>query len=98
MITISIDLTQLDKSRFKTITRKNGNKATFCDLILFDTPHSEYGDYMVKQQVTKEEREQKVQMPILGNGKILGAPKASSPTSTAPDRTTSDDATDDIPF
>lgn len=98
MITISIDLTQLDKTRFKSITRKNGNKATFCDLILFDTPNSDYGDYMVKQQVTKEEREQKVQMPIIGNGKILGTPREASPASKAPERFTSEEQGDDIPF
>lgn len=98
MISISIDLTQLDKARFKTITRKNGNKATFCDLILFDTPNSDYGDYMVKQQVTKEEREQKVQMPILGNGKTLSTGRTASPATAAPDSFAPDHATDDIPF
>lgn len=98
MITISIDLSRLDKERFKTITRKNGDKATFCDLVLFETPESDYGDYMVKQNLSKEDRQAGVQMPILGNGKIITASKAASPASTAPDRTTSDDATDDIPF
>lgn len=39
------------------------------DLVLYETPDSEYGDYLVKQQTTKEEREKKVAMPILGNGK-----------------------------
>lgn len=97
MISISIDLSQLDKSRFKTITRKNGNKATFCDLILFDTPNSEYGDYMVKQQVTKEEREAKVQMPILGNGKVIGTGAPSRGAVTA-SKANDDFASEDIPF
>lgn len=36
------------------------------DLVLFETPESEYGDYMVKQRGEKGE-----QMPILGNGKYF---------------------------
>lgn len=71
MITISIDATRLDKSRFKHITRKNGEKAIFIELVLLETK-SEFGDYLVKQSSTKEEREAKVEMPILGNGKIVG--------------------------
>ena len=36
------------------------------DLVLFETPNSEYGDYMVKQRGKKGEK-----MPILGNAKIF---------------------------
>lgn len=68
MILIQIDVTLLDKARFKEVTRKNGKVAKFCDLVLFES-QSEYGDYIVKQQVTKEERAARVEMPILGNGK-----------------------------
>lgn len=68
MITLSIDVTKLDKERFKHITRKNGDKAIFCELILIETPNGEFGDYMVKQSVSKQEREGGVQLPILGNG------------------------------
>jgi len=71
MITLSIDVTKMDKARFKHITRKNGEKAIFAELVLIETPNGEFGDYMVKQSVTKEERENKVQLPILGNGKDL---------------------------
>jgi hypothetical protein len=73
MITVSIDVTKLDKSRFKAVTRKNGDKALFCDLILMPTPESEFGDYMVKQSLSKEDRENGVQLPILGNGKNVQA-------------------------
>ena len=72
MITLSIDVTRIDKSRLKEITRKNGQKAKFLELILIETPDGQYGDYMVKQGLTKEEREAKVEMPILGNGKNVG--------------------------
>lgn len=72
MITISIDVTLLDRKRFKEVTRQSGAIAKFCDLILIETPNGAHGDYMVKQDCTKEEREAKVQLPILGNGKIRG--------------------------
>ncbi len=67
MITVKIDVTKIDKARlFK------GAKGTYLDLILIETPNGEYGDYMVKQSVTKEERLAKLQMPILGNAKNMG--------------------------
>ena len=44
MITLSIDVTQIDKSRLKEITRKNGQKAKFLELILIETPDGQYGD------------------------------------------------------
>lgn len=64
MITISFDANKLDKARYKV---KGG--ACYVDLVLYETPDSECGDYLVKQQTTREEREKKVDMPILGNGK-----------------------------
>lgn len=71
MISLSIDLKLIDKSKVKRVTRKNGNEAAFCDLILIETPGSEWGDYMVKQSQTKEAREAGEQTPILGNAKML---------------------------
>jgi hypothetical protein len=97
MITLSIDVTQLDKTRFKTITRKNGNRAVFCDLILLETPNSDYGDYMVKQSLSKADREAKVELPILGNGKIL-TPIGSAPKDKSFDAGNHQPDTDDIPF
>lgn len=70
MITISIDLTKLDYSRVKPFNRQNGDKAEFLELILLESPTSQYGDYIVKQSVTKEERMAGKEMPILGDGKI----------------------------
>lgn len=68
MITLSIDVTLLDKARFKKVKRKNGKEAVFADLVLFEAA-SQYGDWIVKQQCSKEERAAKTEMPILGNGK-----------------------------
>lgn len=71
MITLSIDLSKLQKERFKTLNRRDGSKGTSCDLILIPTPNGQYGDFMVKQSITKEERESGVELPILGNAKHL---------------------------
>ena len=79
MITLSIDVTLLDKARFKRVTRKNGTPAVFADLLLIPTPESEYGDYAVKQSITKAEREEGVQLPFLGNGKLVTKPQAPKP-------------------
>jgi hypothetical protein len=100
MITLSIDVTKLDKSRFKAVTRKNGDKALFCDLILMPTPESEFGDYMVKQSLSKEDRENGVQLPILGNGKnVQVGNKNEAQGKPAQKKGKSQDADgDDIPF
>lgn len=64
MITIKIDVTRIDKNRlFK------GEKGTYLDAVLIETPNSEYADYMIKQSVSKEEREQGIEGNILGNAK-----------------------------
>ena len=66
MISISFDVTKIDKERlFK------GKKGTYLDVVLIDTPNSEYGDYMAVQSVSKEERENGIKGNILGNGKDI---------------------------
>ena len=60
-ISISLNVTKLDKERFF-----KGKKGIYADLILFETPDSDYGDYMVKQRADKGQ-----QMPILGNAKLF---------------------------
>lgn len=69
MITAKINCSAIDKSRlFK------GAKGTYLDIVLIDTPNGQYGDYMVVQAVTKEEREKGIKGPILGNGQTRGRP------------------------
>ena len=68
-ISIKIDVTKIDKSRlFK------GEKGTYLDLTMFldtDNP-SQWGDHgFISQSVSKEEKAQGVQTPILGNGKVF---------------------------
>lgn len=66
MITVSIDVDKLNKDKFF-----KGKKGTYLDLVLIETPEGKYGDYVVKQNQSKEDRESGEQMPILGNAKIL---------------------------
>jgi hypothetical protein len=60
-ISINVNIEKVDKERFF-----KGKKGRYMDLVLFETPDSEYGDYMVKQRGDKGEK-----MPILGNGKYF---------------------------
>lgn len=68
-ISINVNVDKVDKNRFF-----DGKKGRYMDLILFETPDSDYGDYMVKQRGDKGER-----MPILGNGKYF-KPKGKTST------------------
>lgn len=81
MITLKIDVTKIDKSRlFK------GAKGTYLDIVVYenDTP-DEYGnEFSVKQSCSKEDRDNGVKMPYIGNGKNIGQKKQQAP----PQRTT----------
>ena len=68
-INIKIDVTKIDKSRlFK------GKQGIYLDLTTFidtDNP-GKFGDHgFISQETSKEEREQGVQTPILGNVKVF---------------------------
>lgn len=96
-ITAKIDVTKIEKARlFK------GAKGTYLDVVLIETPQSQYGDYMIVQSVTKEEREQGIKGPILGNAKIIGqkpvqqATPAQTPVSAG--GTQQVELDDDVPF
>lgn len=98
-IAIDIDITLLDKARFKRITRKNGNPAVFANLVLFDKPDSHGNDGFVKQSQTKEERERgDSQLPILGNWKQLGEKRNAPAPAPKPAAPAPEMAEDDIPF
>ena len=69
-ISVKLDVKKLDKARF--FAAQSG--ALYVDLTMFLDPNNEgqYGDHgFITQSTTKEEREQNVQTPILGNGKIF---------------------------
>lgn len=103
-INIKVDVTKIDKERlFK------GQKGTYLDLTAFVDldQQSEYGDNgTVTQAVTKEEKQQGVKLPILGNVKVFwrdgtpqanvapAAPQAPQQAPQVPDQFDSED----IPF
>ena len=92
LITAKIDVRKIDKDRlFK------GTKGTYLDLILIPTPNSEYGDYAIKQSISKEERENGVEMPFMGNAKIAVQKQESQPeaNNSAP---VASSPKDDLPF
>jgi len=66
MISLNINVKKIEKARLFV-----GEKGTYLDCIMIETPNSEYGDYMIKQSVSKEERERGVEGAILGNAKII---------------------------
>jgi hypothetical protein len=100
MLTISLDVTKIDKARLKEVRRKNGETAKFLDLVLIDTPNSEYGDYVVTQQVSKEERENGVKLPILGNAKnvVKGGSKQGGKPSSKKNDDWDDQGSGDAPW
>lgn len=82
-ISINVNVDKIDKSKiFK------GKKGRYIDLVLFETPESDYGDYMVKQRA-----EAGAKTPILGNGKYFKPKddKGASPAKGRSDNTTPDD-------
>ena len=85
-ISVKLDVKKLDKARF--FAAQSG--ALYVDLTMFLDPNNEgqYGDHgFITQSTTKEEREQNVQTPILGNGKIfygLQEMKGQAPQQAAP--------------
>jgi len=89
MITAKINLSNIDKSRI--YTNNKGEKSI--DIALIETPNSKYGDYMVVQQISKEERQSGKKAPILGNGKNF-----SGGTSQQSSRNTSSGSNDDVPW
>lgn len=93
MITCKLDVTKIDKSKlFK------GEKGTYLDIVLIETPNGKYGDWMVCQSVSKEERAAGVRGAILGNGKNFEKRSggAARPAAKAPPK--DDDGDSDIPF
>lgn len=67
MIKLSIDLTKIDKSKI----REKG-QAKYYDIMVIETPDGKYGDYMVVESLSQEERQQGKKGTILGNGKNVG--------------------------
>ena len=105
-INLKIDVTKIDKSRLF-----QGEKGLYLELsTVIDTDGvGNYGDHgIINHRTTKEEREQKVQMPILGNARIYfstlddsnkpATPSEPSVSSAAPGATIGGDIDDGVPF
>ena len=89
MITLKIDVTKITKERLY-----KGEKGTYLNCVLVETPNSEYSDYMIVESTSKDEREKGVKGSILGNGKILG----NKPDSTQAPQDNTESPEDDLPF
>ncbi len=77
MIKCQINLAKINKDKIKV----NGVYKNY-EIILIETPGGKHGDWMVKEDQTKEERDAKKQSPILGNGKNIGWSSGSSSSSS----------------
>ena len=66
MISLKIDVQKIDKSRLY-----KGVKGTYLNAVMIETPNSEYGDYMIVEDISYEERQQGKKGTILGNAKIV---------------------------
>lgn len=73
MIKLKIDVTKIVKDKL-FVSEKTGAK--YLDAVLIETPNSEYSDYMVCQEQTKEEREKDGSI-IIGNASKI-VPKATA--------------------
>ena len=93
-LSVRIDVTKIDKARLYA-----GAKGTYLDLTTFvDTDQQDQyeNNGFISQSVDKEEREQGVQTPILGNVKVFFTDGAKSSPQSAPQSKTVID--EDIPF
>lgn len=98
VITFSIDLTKIDKTRIKDVIRKDGTTAKFLNLVMMtnETPDAYGNDGFIAESVTKEEKEQGKKGAILGNCKIVGKP--AQPQTAPTQNTASANVVDDLPF
>jgi len=86
-----IDVTKIDKARlFK------GEKGTYLDLVIIETPTSKYGSHIIKQSAPKG-----TEMPILGNiqlPKTKDTPQRMSREQVKQGLHDSPPPSDDVPF
>ena len=76
MIEIKINVSLIDKARLYT-----GKQGKYLTAVLIPTPDGKYGDWMVIEGISKEEREAGKKGTILGNGKNLAKKPAEPPQS-----------------
>jgi hypothetical protein len=87
MITLSIDVTKINKNLLKAVTKKDGTKATYLNLILWpnkDGKDQYDNDGFVKQSLTKAQRDEGIETAILGNYQDKGDGSVGGKASPAP--------------
>lgn len=74
IITVKVDAALIDKARLFVGKEKNGHTPKYLDFVLI--PRREVGQYgdthLVKQSVSKAEREAGLEMPIIGSATERG--------------------------
>ena len=76
-VSFKLDVTKMDKARFF-----KGAKGTYCDCTVFiDLDElDQYGNSgMITQDVSKDEKQQGVKGPILGNAKVFWSDSGDAP-------------------
>ena len=66
MIVARINVNNIEKHRLY-----KGEKGVYLNMVFIETPNNQYNDYMIVQEVPKEERKAGNQGVILGNARIL---------------------------
>lgn len=88
-----IDVSKIDKDRLF-----RGAKGTYLDIVLLPVDESKFGEtHLIKQDVSKEEREAGVRGEILGNAKEVVPEQRQAPPKAAPKKETKFED-DDLPF
>lgn len=101
ILTVKIDVRKLDKARFfEGRADKNGHKPLYADIVLIPRRDvGQYGDtHLVKQSVSKQEREAKVELPIIGSAteRASQSPPCPAPAQRAP--AAQQNLDEDVPF
>lgn len=93
----SIDLSKIDKSKIKEVVKKDGTKALYYDVSIFiKNEQDQYNNIAsISQSQTKEERESKIPQIYLGNLKRTWSAK---PPKLEESNTSNTDKGDDLPF
>jgi hypothetical protein len=99
LVSIKIDLSKIDENR---VFHSQKTGARYLDItgVLTDTPDQYQNNGFVKQNTTKEEREAGLNLPIIGNFKllkILDQPAQSAPAQPI-QREVNPIETDELPF
>ena len=100
-VSVSLDVTKIDKSRMTQVTKKDGSTATYLNMTTFIDTTSRISMRTTASSHSlrvKEEREAgEERPPILGNVKVFYTDGA-APAAPAPDPVVNSPITEDIPF